>query len=200
MSKKSIIFDLDGTLVDAKELHHHGFEYAIQQQNPQFILNQDYKTMLEGLPTLNKVERLNTLGYNLDRERVYHDKQKHTDCNLDQLYWNPELPELLEQLSNEYSLGLASNARSRFVFSVVELMGLRCFDVILTANYAPMNLRKPSPWMFTEVMRLLDIAPKDTIIIEDSETGLTAAEASGAAVVLQVLNSDDTAKCIRDLL
>jgi HAD superfamily hydrolase (TIGR01509 family) len=199
MSKKSIIFDLDGTLVDAKELHHAGFEWAVQQQKD-FILNETYRVMLEGLPTLNKVERLNSMGFNLDPDLVYQQKQSHTNRNLDSLEWNPEIPELLEQLSERYNLGLASNARSRFVFNVVELMGLHCFDIILTANYAPMHLRKPNPWMFTEVMRLLDSAPKDTIILEDSPTGLAAAEASGAAIVIPVLNSNDTANRIKELI
>lgn len=199
MGKKTIIFDLDGTLVDAKELHHAGFEWAVEQQT-EFVLDESYRVMLEGLPTLNKVERLNSMGFKLDPNLVYLQKQAHTDRNLDCLYWNPEITGLLEQLSERYSLGLASNARSRFVFSVVELMGLHCFDIILTANYAPMHLRKPNPWMFTEVMRLLDSSPKDTIILEDSPTGLSAAEASGAAIVIPVLNSDDTAERIKELL
>ena len=69
--KKTLIFDLDGTLVDAKELHHASFEWAIQQQKSDFVLTDAIKHELEGIRTLNKVELLNKKGYGLDIQQAY---------------------------------------------------------------------------------------------------------------------------------
>lgn len=190
--KKTLIFDLDGTLVDAKELHHASFEWAIQQQKSDFVLTNAIKHELEGIPTLNKVELLNKKGYGLDIQQAYEQKQEHTEQHLDMLSWDKYLPNKLQQLSKRYNLALASNARSRFVYQIMSLMDLTNFNVVITADFVPLPLRKPNPYMFVEAMRILQSWPHDTVIFEDSEAGIQAANNAGVSKVEIVENSTHT--------
>lgn len=200
MKQKTLIFDLDGTLVDAKELHHASFEWAIKQQCPEFVLTENMKVRFEGIPTLNKVELLNNDGYSIESSKAYNDKQKHTELHTHMLSWHPGLPKLLDTLSNTYNLSLVSNARSHFVYSVMSLMNMTKFDIVLTANFASMDKRKPDPYLFNTAIELLNCDPKQTTIFEDSETGLEAARDSMAANIIRVNNSADTYSHLERLL
>lgn len=200
MKEKTLIFDLDGTLVDAKELHHLSFEWAVQQQEDDFVLTSELKEFLEGLPTLNKVEKLNTIGHTLDAMRVYDDKQTHTELHMHMLKWHPGLPKILESLSNRYNLAIVSNARSHFVYAVMALMNITKVDIVLSANFIPMEKRKPDPYGFNKAIMLLGADPEKTTIIEDSPAGIESAKASIAAKVIEVKNSEDTYAYLETLI
>lgn len=194
------MLDLDGTLLDARKLHNESFAAAIYNQCPEFKFSSELNEETEGVPTLNKVAMLNAMGMNINVEKAYIDKQLHTEKNMHMLTWDKRIPYLINELSNTYNMALVSNARSHFVYSAISLMEMTKFDIVLTANFAPLPLRKPSPWMFIEAMRLLNSQPHDVIIFEDSAVGLTAAHNSGAGTVIEVENSTDTANKLEKLL
>jgi beta-phosphoglucomutase len=197
---KNIIFDLDGTLVDANDLHHDSFEWAVQQQIPDFILSTQLKIDLEGIPSLNKIEMFNNNGYKLDVIKVYNDKQIYTDNNLHMITWDIDLPEVMRESGKKYKLAICSAARSKFVFSALQLMNLSCFDAVYTANIIPLTMRKPNPYQFVMAMSQLNMNPSDTIIFEDSVPGLKAANMSGVGRVIKVDNSTDTKEKLIKLL
>jgi len=200
MKQKTLIFDIDGTLVEAKQLHHKSFEWAVQQQHPEFTISTELANELEGIPSLNKIEKLQNIGLKLDPARAYRDKQHHTNLHLHMLSWNKNLPKIINELSNTYNIALASNARSQFVYKVISIMELTQVDIILTANFVPINLRKPSPYIFNMAMQLLNAEPEQTTIFEDSEVGLLAARSSRAKNIIKVNNSDDTYNYLEKLL
>lgn len=55
------------------------------------------------------------------------------------------------------------------------------FDVLL--NESMVSRPKPDPEIYQKAMALLSVDPTDSIIFEDSTTGIQAAKASGASVV-----------------
>lgn len=186
-----IIFDLDGTLVDTKELHQESFAWALKQEDPNYDLPMEDFLLLEGRPTLVKVEHLRKkYNWPLDTNRVYENKQLHTIQHLKDFKYNLDIRDRLNRLSKKYHLALASNARSGFVFEIITHMQLTMFEVILSANYIPRHLAKPSPYIFLQCMKMVGVSPTSTIIFEDSEVGLIAAHASGAKVI-SVQNSVD---------
>lgn len=200
MKKETLIFDLDGTLVDARELHHASFEWALQQQQPDFTLTDELKEKLEGIPTINKVMLLNDMDYNFNVMKAFDDKQIHTDLHMHMLKWHPGIPTMLAKLSETYKMAIASNARGQFVYGVMALMGITKFDIILSANFAMTHKRKPDPYLFDEAMRLLEADPNKTTIFEDSENGLIAAHSSSAKKVIRVNNSSDTYSQLEKLI
>lgn len=188
------IFDLDGTLIDANKLHRKSFAWAVSQVDD-FSVTPDLEDLLEGVPTLNKIEYINkTYNTSIDMRRVYELKQVYTDANLNTLHMNEELIDVMRELSKTRTLALASNARSKFVFSVLNQFDIDFFDIVLTSNYLPLNKRKPDPYIFNQTIKLLDADKTKTCIFEDSEVGLKAAFAAEVDTVVKVLDSDDTYK------
>ncbi len=54
MNIKAIIFDLDGVLVDARELHYKALNEALNEIDHRFIISrEDHLKTFDGLPTKN---------------------------------------------------------------------------------------------------------------------------------------------------
>jgi beta-phosphoglucomutase len=196
----TLIFDLDGTLIDANTLHRDSFRWAVQQVCPSFQITIEMEDYLEGVPSLNKIEYINnTFKTGIDSNEVYRLKQEYTEKNMHTISSHNEMGKVLRELSKKYNMVIASNARSRFVYSAIGFMGFTNFDLILTSNFLPIEKRKPNPYIFLEAMKLIDSCPTKTVIFEDSEVGLTAANLSGAAKVIHVKNSADTVSKCKEL-
>ena len=196
----TIIVDLDGTLIDANLLHRQSFEWAISQVSD-FKMTLELEDELEGISTLNKVIHINeTYNKEIPLDKVYDLKQVYTEKNMHTLDMNSELITTLQTISGKYSINLASNARSKFVFSVLNKFKLDMFDIVLTANYIPLELRKPNPFIFSECMRLLNVQSEECLVIEDSTIGITAGIQSGAGKVVRVTNPLHTLEILKKLI
>jgi|TARA_R110002096_G_scaffold238101_1_gene429541 HAD superfamily hydrolase (TIGR01509 family) len=196
----TIILDLDGTLIDANLLHRQSFEWAISQVSD-FKMTLELEDELEGVSTLNKVIHINeTYNKEIPLGKVYDLKQVYTEKNMHTLDMNFELITTLQTISGKYSINLASNARSKFVFSVLNKFKLDMFDIVLTANYIPLELRKPNPFIFNECMRLLNVQPEECLVIEDSTIGITAGIHSGAGKVVRVTSPQHTLEILKKLI
>ena len=59
MAIKLVIFDLDGVLVDAKEIHFHALNEALRQINTKYIIGiEEHLAYFDGLPTTKKLNLL----------------------------------------------------------------------------------------------------------------------------------------------
>ena len=95
---KLLIFDLDGTLVDCKQLHRDAFMQAIG--------NQYYpESQVEGLPTTEKIRILNEMGMELDPESVAKTKQRLTFELFDaHIHYNSKLNKCFKNCFTRFSL------------------------------------------------------------------------------------------------
>ena len=86
---KLILFDLDGVLIDAKEIHFNALNMALAEIDKKYIISwSDHLKIFDGLKTNQKLELL-TLKYNLDPnlyKQIWIKKQKYTESMLDSLY------------------------------------------------------------------------------------------------------------------
>ena len=78
---KLIIFDLDGVLVDAKNIHYETLNVALSLVDNKYVINwEDHLSMFDGLKTNQKLEMLTIQrGLPIDTHKVIWDeKQKLT--------------------------------------------------------------------------------------------------------------------------
>lgn len=175
---KLIIFDLDGVLIESKKLHEIAFREAL-------ILNQidiPYNhAIYEGLPTLEKLERL---GIPLDRHQAIFDaKQSATLSNLEKgIIYNKDIVNIFKSLKiRNIKLAIGSNAIRRFVDATTKLIGINSY-IDLSLSNEDITKCKPDPEIYTRIVQYFNIDTKETLIFEDSRVGLTAAYASGCRV------------------
>lgn len=182
---RTIIFDLDGVLVDAVEWHYLALNKALSLFGYSITLEEN-QSLYNGLPTSTKLEML-TESKGLPRQLhsfINEMKQKYTQHIL-QSHCGPEMrvSAMLRHLKAlGYSVCLASNSNRSTVKMVLDRMAIReYFDVVLSRD--EVNVPKPSDEIFQRCFSLLRVNAEDCLIIEDSKPGIAAAEKTGAEVM-----------------
>lgn len=192
---KLIIFDLDGVLVDAKEIHYNALNNALENIDPKYVISwEDHLKKYDGMKTYDKLKLLSInkeLPLDLSlQQKIFDDKQFYTAKALSKLKKNPDLIKLFEELKNDgYTIACCSNSIKKTVHLVLNKIGISDFFDIKLSNES-VKFAKPHPEIYWKAMSYFGALPENTLIIEDSPTGLTAAYKSGANV-LRVKNPKD---------
>lgn len=192
---KLIIFDLDGVLVEAKEIHFDSLNLALKDIDEKFVISwEDHLRTYDGLKTYDKLNLLSKYkGLPLDKnilDKIFNKKQDYTLNALSNLGRNLKFISLFEQLKlNGYIIACCSNSVEKTVIlSLTNLGIINYFDLILSNE--SVKYSKPHPEIYWKAMSYFGALPSETLIVEDSPTGLTAAFKSGAKV-LRVQNTND---------
>jgi len=180
---KMIIFDLDGVLIDARDLHYEALNDAISQIDPKFIITkEDHLSKFDGLPTSKKLDVLSKEGFPIDRKAdVWKLKQKATVDIIDKTFTPDErIISILKRLKDEgYIISVASNS----IRDTVKMALVRCgFIDYVDFYYSNQDVTNPKPnsEMYLRCMIKAEVNPTECIIIEDSNVGRRAVAVSGA--------------------
>ena len=90
--------------------------------------------------------------------------------------------ELHKRIEPYYLLGLVTASPRKSLNRIIERMNLDDYFLELLSG-EDTTKNKPHPEPYTEMMKLLNVSPKNTVIIEDSLTGIKSAVSSGAKVI-----------------
>jgi HAD superfamily hydrolase (TIGR01509 family) len=190
---KSIYFDLDGVLVDSKDVHYIALNKALETINKKYVISkEDHYNTFDGLPTMIKLEMLTkTRGLNQELYKyIWEMKQSYTKELVEEYTPNQEIVHVLKELKNlGYTLYVASNC----IYSTLK-------TILLKKGYMPyidyfissedVNHSKPSSEIYLKCLIRNGIVPKEALIIEDSQVGIEAATNSGCHVMI-VKNSKE---------
>ena len=178
---KAIIFDLDGVLVDARELHYEALNRALSKHNC-IITRDEHLSTYDGLPTNKKLKLLTeSKGLPLESyDEVWRDKQYETREIIDKEFtFDDRLRNVLSRLRAE---GLRICVCSNSIRETTKMMLLRRgfmeYIEFIISNQ-DVNKPKPSPEMFLKAMIKFGVGPKECVIVEDSHFGRQAAFESG---------------------
>ncbi len=192
---KLVIFDLDGVLVEAKEIHYQSLNNAILEvtNNPKWVIGwEEHLSVYDGRKTNEKLEIL-TANKGLPEgfhEPIWKCKQSKTLEALGGLTIDTRLQLLFKRLiSEKYKIACCSNSIRRTVLTVLAKMGLIEYMDLIISNEDVKN-SKPHPEMYWKAMSTMGVLPEETLIVEDSPPGLLAA-ARSRANVLRVNNPKD---------
>jgi len=108
---KLIVFDLDGVLMDAKEIHYEALNDALQEQYK--IRWDEHIRIYDGLKTKEKLLMLTkSKGLPIDlHEQVWQNKQKNTLNKLQNIKSNTKLCNIIKTLiENNYYIAVCSNS------------------------------------------------------------------------------------------
>lgn len=177
MKNKLAIFDLDGTLFDTNDVNYYSYQAALETvgvklSKEYFVTNcigKHYKQFLPGLVNSEDMEIAHKLKKSLYASNIKYAKE------------NKHLFNIIDLISSEYYIALVTTASRQNVKDI--LAHFECeskFDLILTQE--DVTTMKPDPEGFLLAMDKFKISKENTIIFEDSESGLEAARRSGAMV------------------
>jgi HAD superfamily hydrolase (TIGR01509 family) len=183
---KLIIFDLDGVLIEAKNIHYESFNKALGKYA---ISWEEHLALYDGLKTNQKLDMLH-YEKGLPKEyfnSIWTDKQKYTLEALKDLKPNPQLQVCMDLLIDDgYKLAVCSNSIRKTVLTVLSKFDIiDRFDLILSNE--DVKNSKPHPEIYWKAMAMMGCLPEECLIIEDSPYGLLAASRSKASI-LRVAN------------
>ena len=201
---KSILFDLDGVLVNTRVLHFETFRDALQQVNPSLVLSwAEHETEFDGLSTKLKIKKCIEKGWipESQSETLFQIKQSLTLERLPlTVKPKPSLKLMLITLNNQgFRIFCCSNSIRKTLDTTLNLLGIREFFEATYSNEDVPN-PKPSPEMYQLAMKKAFLNKEECLIVEDSRIGRAAAYASGAQV-LEVEDAEDvTLALLREAL
>lgn len=181
----AVIFDMDGVLIDARDWHYRALNDALAI----FDANIPYDEHLDrfnGLPTSVKLQTLSEEG-----RLPFHVhgivnavKQERTLREAAALCF-PRVEHLLLiswLKANGLKIGVATNSIRHTSQTMLGFAGIiDLLDVLVTNE--DVGAPKPAPDAYTMAVSFLKVLPRNVIVVEDTELGVTAALRAGCQVV-----------------
>lgn len=181
-----VIFDLDGVLIDSREMHYHALNAALEKIDEKFMIDwEEHLSTYDGLPTTKKLRMLSdNKGLPQDSHNsVWEEKQRATIEMFSNLKPDSELINFFSRIKKEgHSIAIASNSIRNTVKIVLLRLGLLEYIDFYASN-EDVKLRKPHPEMYWKCMVACEAIPRKTVIVEDSHVGRKGALDSGANLV-----------------
>ena len=190
---KLVIFDLDGVLIDSREMHYEALNRALANISWDYVISrEEHLSLYDGLPTSRKLTMLTEKkGLPVDKhQKIWEDKQKETIEIFSDLEHDYELMHYFQQLKQRgYQVAVASNSIRNTVKLVLLKLGVLEFIDYYVSNEDVVR-NKPFPEMYWKCMTACNALPKDTVIFEDSHIGRQGALDSKAHLIA-IENRDD---------
>ena len=197
MLDKLVIFDLDGTLIDSRELHFDALNDALAQVGPQYIIDrEEHLSTYDGLNTTKKLKMLTErkgLPASM-HDFVWKEKQTSTFKLIKRFKKDYTFIGMFQRLKERgYKIAIASNSiRETIKLSLMYIGVMEYVDYVVSNE--DVKRTKPFPEMYWQCMIAMDALPKNTIIVEDSHVGRQGALDSGGRL-LAFEDVDDAHNC-----
>ena len=178
LPRRALLFDLDGTLCDLKDVHYRALNKALESVSHPGISYQDHLDRFDGLPTKVK---LDMLGIPMElRGRVQEVKQQATIREIHKLCrpdWR--LNASLNRLRKDgFFIAVVSNARRETCMAMFWKAKLGLYVKLLLSGDE--GKPKPHPDLYLKAKTLLKCP---AMAIEDNAYGIQAAVAAGLPVL-----------------
>jgi len=179
-----ITFDLDGVLVESKELHFDAFNLALKDLSPSLeMTKEEHDQNYCGLSTKQKLRKL-TVEKGLPPEKhdyIWAQKQRHTlELMKTSIKPDTRIRSVIQQLRDAgYPVAVASNCIKDSVFYLLRGIGVEDLVSFYFSN-EDVSFAKPHPEIYLAVADHFGLSPDEMLVIEDSGHGKQAAILAGA--------------------
>lgn len=181
MKQKLVIIDLDGTLIDTKDINYQAYKYALSKFG--FSINYDYyckycngRHYLDFLPSCATDDE--KILSEIHKIKVQNYKNYIQNGRL-----NQSLVDLIKTLKKDYYVALVTTASSINCMQILNYFNIvSLFDLILTRE--DVEKSKPNPECFIKAIEHFGVHKNNTIVFEDTEVGETAAKLAGLDCVI----------------
>lgn len=180
----TIMFDLDGTLVDAKDWHFRALNKALQDVAGFEITPRESETTFCGQPTRVKLKALADVG-RLDPSKfdsIFNLKQYYTMMMIRD-YCRPDPIKISMMVAlRGYRKACVTNCISKTAYEMLVLSGLNRYLDYVQGNEAT-RYPKPSAAPYLHAMAYMNVSPDKVLAVEDNHHGIESAHGSGARVL-----------------
>ena len=192
MKAKAILFDLDGVLIDSLDAWWHALNDALKKFDLEEISKEEFVSKYWGYDLYTNLKKASLpLEIGITCSRLYKN-------HIDKIKLHPKALDILEKTEN-LKRGLVTNTPKDCKKEVLKKFGLeRYFDVVVTGD--DVSRGKPDPEIIFKACNHLEVDPKETIMVGDTDSDVKAAKLAGCSAVGIGIKGDVTLKDLSELL
>ena len=178
----AVVFDLDGLLLDTERLWDEVREELARERGGQWSERAQADMMGMSSPEWSRYMH-DVVGLPESPDEIADEVVRRMVARYrERLPLIPGALEAVERLAAHWPLGLASSSNRPLIDLALELGGFaRLFAV--TVSSEEVGRGKPSPDVYLEAVRRLEVEPPNAAAVEDSGNGIRSAHAAGLRVV-----------------
>ena len=171
---KAILFDMDGTLVDSERYYTEMYYKWLCQYN---VVDKKEIYKIVGLnmdDTYKTMSLLSGLSYD-ETKKSYDEYFGMHPMDYNDYLFN-DVRDVLSKLQ-DYKLAICTLYSRRMLDKIIIDCSLNCFDLLLSDE--DVKNPKPSPDIYLKAIERLGVNRDETLVIEDSSTGIKAGKNAG---------------------
>lgn len=183
MKYKAVLFDMDGVILDSEPLHVAAFRAVIKNYGHD-LSDDQYKEYFAGRTDKAGFEQyFRFISETVDLPVIMGEKTRtYLELASDQLQPYPGVASVIRELSRSSALALVTGSLKAEVDVALKACGVEgLFNIIITAE--DVNRGKPDPEGYRQAVQRLGLTPDECVVVEDSPSGIAAANAAGVAVI-----------------
>jgi len=176
---KTVLFDIDGTLLDTSEFILQAFEYSLKLNG---ITEIERKHIVERLgPSLFEMYKLLTPNINTELLVKTHRDFQNENLHLSKAF--PGADETLEALKDmELKIAAVTTRSNQNSIHTLELAGIKkYFDMII--SFEDVKKPKPDPEGILKVLDTFKLKPEHAIMVGDTSVDIEAGKNAGTVTV-----------------
>lgn len=177
---KGIIFDMDWVLVNSTWSIRKSFVKVFEQYGVDIKQSDKRKYLWRSLADQLKMRKEE---YNIKEDILVAEFSEQAleyqlELMKEDLKPDPFVQKLIQEAKNKWiKIAVATSSSKKRAILMLELIGVyQTLDAFVTCEDVEKN--KPSPDIFLKAAELLDIEPKDCVVIEDALNGIEAAKSA----------------------
>ncbi|NTW13877.1 MAG: HAD family hydrolase [Candidatus Moranbacteria bacterium] len=180
---RSVIFDVDGVLLDSFEGNLKFFQDLSRYAGCRPLTREEYAGMVH-LSMWDMVKELSGLTSESEIRAIYDiGKNRVVPYPLDLLQVPVDTAQTIETLGSLYLLGIVTSRVRSSVFEAPRLAELESYFKV-TVTFEDTENHKPSPDPLLLAVNRLGVRPEESVYVGDTESDVRAARAAGMKIVL----------------
>ena len=193
----SILFDLDGTLVDSQE--------GIIETQYELMQQKGYNTDIDTIRNLfGKPLEVCLATFAPDKtedeiwDLVKEFRELYANNHKQIIKLLPNAKVVLEELKKKgYRLSIASTKLKKFITEAIEHLEIADYFEVVVSGYEVEN-HKPAPDLILETAKQMKVNPKDCVYIGDSPTDIIAGREAGCLTIAVLTGANNLEKMSRE--
>jgi len=178
---ESILFDMDGLLVDTEPILCKAVINALENQGIKLTEKEYFSHWTRNGRNIKDFIKEKNIDVDIEKYR------KDKNGNYFSLIKNSPLlmdgaKDRVTELSQFYELGLVSSSSKDMIKIIIQTTKLQKYFSVIVAS-EDVKKEKPSPDSFLLAAQLLNIKPENCVVIEDAEKGIIAAKTAGMKAI-----------------
>lgn len=182
MTIEGILFDMDGVLMNTMKYHDISFRRALKKLDVDVNGEEVYE--LEGEGSKRVIEEIfhrRDIELSNDEFEEVLERKRKVFREIEDSKPFPGMPELLEELKENYKLGLVSGSNRDNVMGYVDKFFPDVFDSIITED--DVGKQKPNPDPYLRCAESLGLDKSQVLVVENAPLGVESAKRAGMKCV-----------------